>query len=536
MGFTTVNREQSDLIGYSLSDFVPADAKARFAVEVVSELDLKDLYNGYSRLGANALDPQTMLATWFFAYSEGVTSTRRLEELCKRDTHFIYVSGNLRPDHTSLSRFRQANLELLSECFIQMVHLSIEKGIADFKSVATDGTKIQASGSRKQSKDSDQLSRQLASVREDIKEYMKRCEADDSTEINKDDDLKAVREKLEKLQELEKQLVERQEKLEDRKQTLKPEHRAKHKINLTEPDAPCMSHVNGNQSLPAYNAQITVDTKTRIIGACDVVQDRNDQNQFSVQHQAIEENVGKDPQRQHNNDAGYHSLDQLEYIGKNQIDAVVADPTPENRSNNSEQPSVEKLLEQGQKLKRTHFVYHVEQDYYRCPAGAELHASGSYKKGISKGRVYQKKDCHDCPLVQICLSKKNTSGIKRIYRDDREIYAEGMRKRLQTDAAKERMKLRATTVEPVFGTLKENLGFRRFRLRGLENARGEFALMCIAYNINKLYKLLSDLITSPEAPDPNSREEINGIFAAILISLYIMFELKRSYSNYYVRL
>ena len=65
-----------------------------------------------------------------------------------------------------------------------------------------------------------------------------------------------------------------------------------------------------------------------------------------------------------------------------------------------------------------------------------------------------------------------------------------MRQKLQTEDAKQKLKLRSITVEPVIGNLKSNLGFRRFNLMGLLNVKGEFTLMCIAHNLNKLYGLL----------------------------------------------
>jgi len=49
--------------------------------------------------------------------------------------------------------------------------------------------------------------------------------------------------------------------------------------------------------------------------------------------------------------------------------------------------------------------------------------------------------------------------------------------------------VKAVTVETVFGYIKDNLGYRRFRRKGLENAKGEFALFCLVYNLNRLYKL-----------------------------------------------
>lgn len=86
MAFQTVNRKQMNLLGYCVEDFVPADAKCRFAVDLVSKLDLTALYARYSDKGAEAKEPSAILATWFFAYSKGEDSTRQLESKCKFDT------------------------------------------------------------------------------------------------------------------------------------------------------------------------------------------------------------------------------------------------------------------------------------------------------------------------------------------------------------------------------------------------------------------------------------------------------------------
>ena len=142
MGFITANREQLTLFGYSLDDFVDESAKCRFIVQLVNRLDLNDLYADYSTQGGDAFEPAVLLATWFLAYSEGQTSTRKLEGLCLRDMHYIYTSGHLKPDHTSLSRFRQRHLERLPGYFVQMIRMAVEEGISDFKLIGIDGSKL----------------------------------------------------------------------------------------------------------------------------------------------------------------------------------------------------------------------------------------------------------------------------------------------------------------------------------------------------------------------------------------------------------
>jgi hypothetical protein len=373
------------------------------------------------------------------------------------------------------------------------VRLAKEKELAEFKSIAMDGSKIQASASGRKSKDSDTLSRYLKAVRKDIAEYMEKCELSESEGA---DDLEEIREKMGQLQRKEKDLLERKAQLSKRKEGVKPEYRKKHKINIVEPDAMMMDKVNGRKKAPAYNAQISVDTESQLICGNDVVQDRNDQNQFSAQYEKVENNLGGEGDREYTADAGYHSLEQLEYIEENEIKATVADPQPENRSNSNKGntgKNAEEVLKEKKKFKRSDFVFHREGDYYECPAGKKLEFERRYRRSGWRGRTYKAADCSRCSYRENCLPSNNKSGVRRIHRDNRAIYAEKMMERLQSEQAKEKLKIRMTTVEPAFGNIKENLGFRRFRLHGLSNVQGEFNLMCIAHNINKIYILLTIL-------------------------------------------
>jgi len=491
MGFITANRNQIDLLGFSLNDFVPHDTKCRFVVDLVSMLDLSQLYQKYSEQGADAFDPSIILATWFFGYSEGIVKSRKLENYCKRDLHFIYVSGNLRPDHTTLSRFRKANIELVSEYFVQIVQLAIEKGLSDFTEISIDGSKIQASCSAKQSRNSENLEKKLAVVRKEIDVYMTHCDIAEAEELP-EDDLGNIKAKIKKLQKLEKRLDERFKQLNERKKELKPEYRKNHKINLIEPDAPMMSGVNGKQKRPSYNTQVGADVKTHFIVSNDVTQDRNDQKQFMKQYQKVESNLGKNPKRKYNLDSGYHSLKQLAFIRNRQIDAIVADPNPQNRSLKKLPTNKQFLLKEGRQLQKTDFVYHAKENYYECPAGKKLMFTRRKRSQKDDYLLYTCNNCDNCLLKKQCHTKRNKSGNRNIRRDMLEVCAENMSQKLETEYAKERLKNRATSVEPVFGNLKENLGFRRFLLRGLDSVKGEFNIMCIAHNINILYKLLSD--------------------------------------------
>lgn len=66
--------------------------------------------------------------------------------------------------------------------------------------------------------------------------------------------------------------------------------------------------------------------------------------------------------------------------------------------------------------------------------------------------------------------------------------AQAMRNKLQTSQGRSLYRMRKAVVEPVFGQIKEQRGFRRFLLRGLANVSAEWKLICATHNLLKLYR------------------------------------------------
>jgi transposase len=479
MGFIKADRSQLNLLGYSISDFADTDHKVRFIVDLISRLDLSALYARYSDQGGDSYAPDILLSLWFYAYSQGESSSRKLEELCHYDTRYIYLSCNLRPDHTTLSRFRKTHLDLLADYFVQIVLIAEQEGVTDLTHIAIDGTKLKSASSAKHSYKEDTLDRKIQSIRKDIDDYMNRCafiEQGASDEI----DIESLKKEKQRLEALEKKLIERKKQLQARQKTLKPEFRKNHRINIVEPDARSMKQVDG----PGYNAQLAVDSQSNIIVSNEVNDEPHDRYQFSKMHHKTEENLPPDPNRAYTADAGYHSLDQLEYIEDNKINGLIADQKPHHRSTQKEVTRIEIIQKEKRKVERKDFVYHEKDDYYECPAGDKLYPKSRRRNYTT----YRARDCGDCPISGHCLSKKSKR--KLLYRDSREKLAEKMHAILQNEHSKLRMKMRATSVEPVFGNIKQNLGFRCFNLRDLNQVKGEFNLMCIAHNLNTMFKLM----------------------------------------------
>jgi hypothetical protein len=69
--------------------------------------------------------------------------------------------------------------------------------------------------------------------------------------------------------------------------------------------------------------------------------------------------------------------------------------------------------------------------------------------------------------------------------------------KLQTAEGKAVYRLRKCTVEPVFGIIKEAMGFQQFSLRGLTKVAGEWSLVCLAFNLRRLHGLMGKKSVSP---------------------------------------
>lgn len=198
MDFRSNDRNQQVFFGYSLSDFVPANSFPAFVVQFVFELNIDPIIESYSPDGSKAYDPRIMLSIWFLAFSRGITSTRRIEYECKNNLEFIYTSANLKPDHTTLYRFRALADKLMPELFAVVVKNIVQKTNFKFDSIAIDGTKMRSRSSWRKSHTEKDIEAMLAKVREEIAGYL--------TEVDKDE------QKFEKLKKKETSLEEAKKK------------------------------------------------------------------------------------------------------------------------------------------------------------------------------------------------------------------------------------------------------------------------------------------------------------------------------------
>jgi transposase len=107
ISFIGADREQVSFMPDDLNEWLPEDHLARFVVDIVSKMDLCQVYSSYSGKGSTPYDPKLLLALIFHGYSTGVFSSRKIETSTYDSVAFRFIAGNHHPDHDTISSFRK---------------------------------------------------------------------------------------------------------------------------------------------------------------------------------------------------------------------------------------------------------------------------------------------------------------------------------------------------------------------------------------------------------------------------------------------
>jgi len=454
-----------------LEEFVPDDHEAHIINEVVDTMDLSPLLAKYEGGGAPAYHPAMMLKVIIYAYSREVYSSRSIAQGLKTDTAFMFLSGLQSPDFRTICLFRSEHADVLPNLFVEVVRLCASLGMVGLGHIAFDGTKLKANASVKQTRDRKGLEKEIARIKEQMRQMIESSSKIDELEdlLHPDGDgseiaveLRNKEYRLKKLQEA-KEVLER-EKLE--------------KVNVTEPDSRLMKDSRGVIQ-PSHNGQIAVDDKEGVIVAADVSQNATDHAEFEPMVEQVERNLGALPDKG-TADAGYSSYDNLEYAEGKRLDMYMPDNFLE---------ALDEKEEGEKRYHKSNFRYDEARDTYICPEGKELKRWSEQKRERKPPLiVYRGESCRECPIRERCTRGET----RTVSRDGREPLMEAMRQKLRTEEGKQIYKKRGYTVEPVFVEIKWDGRKLLMDMRGSAKVRGEFSLLCLVHNVKKIVKRVLD--------------------------------------------
>jgi len=170
--YVPVIRDQQFLLPPSLQDWLPESHLVWFVLDVVERVDTSVLHRRHRNDGAGrrAFDPDMLLALLIYAYCTGIRSSRQIERLCEVDVAFRVIAANTVPDHTTIARFRQDHQEQAVQLFTDVLVLCQAAGLASVGVVAVDGTKIGANAALRANRTREQIEGEVAKMMADAEQ------------------------------------------------------------------------------------------------------------------------------------------------------------------------------------------------------------------------------------------------------------------------------------------------------------------------------------------------------------------------------
>jgi hypothetical protein len=337
---------------------------------------------------------------------------------------------------------------------------------------AVDGTKLRAACSRRTVEHRAELQEELAKVEASIAEMERAVEAAEEQEEGEYRLPEALAEKQQLREAIRNSLAEMQ--------AIGREHR-----HPQEPEARVMKG-EGRQE-PAYNTQAVVDQEHQLIVAEAVVNKENDLHQLTAMIGEAQRNVGE-VAKETVADGGYGSAEELGKAEARGYGVVVSLPAPS--------PVKE--------FHTSRFQYDPEHDQVVCPRGEVLRFQGirRHQQKPFPLRVYRCQNFRHCPVRDACTRDRHG---RLIEIGPYHGAVERQRQKQGEVEIRQLLKKRKAIVEPVFGTIKQAMGFRRYTVRGLQKVRTQWSLVCTAFNLRKLHALWTKgklQFPGPASPPP----------------------------------
>lgn len=500
--FKPYQQNQLSLLPPSYDELVPANHPVRVVNAIVDQLDIKSLEKKYMGGGAPSYHPRMLLKVIIYSYLRNIYSSRKIEQALQENIHFMWLSGQVKPDHGTINDFRSKRLkDDLKKIFNQVVQLLAAEGVLSLKELYVDGTKLEANANKFTfvwAKSIEYNKKQMAKQLEELWHYVEKVYQDEEQQPNQPDFKELDAEKVQAtIDQINAALADKpiNKKVKNKLKyaathwpsNLK-KYAAQEKIlagrnsySKTDTDATFMrlkdDHMRNGQLKAAYNVQIA--TNNQYIANYSLHPNPTDTTtlpKLLAQHLA---EYDQKPQTI-TADAGYGSEENYQYLADQQIDAFVKynyfhkEQHDKKRKNNPFLPD--------------NLYYNSDTDAYYCPMGQAMKNIGSRQRETATGYkqhidLYQASNCQGCPMRISC---HKASGNRIIERNHNLIkHKTKAKEKLLFEEGIAHRKRRCWDVEAVFGNIKQNKNFKRFMLRGLEKVTIEMGLIALAHNLKK---------------------------------------------------
>lgn len=480
----------------------------RIVDAVVESLDLSEFKKLYREKGRCAYYPKMMLKIILYAYMNNIYSCRKIEKAVQRDIHYIWLAAQERPDFVTINRFRNRVKSGINNIFTQTVLVLAERGFITLDVEYIDGTKIESKANKYTFVWRKTVEKNRAKLQEKIRVLLGRIDdviaQDKAAESDKveftpetltslisdlQDSLaaesepsgkeqkKQMREKKKQIKELEKH----RDKLNEYDGRLE-QMGDRNSMSKTDPDATFMrmkeDAMNNGQTKPGYNLQISAENQ--FITDFALFPNPTDTLTLIPFFNSFLDRYGHLPSVAVA-DSGYGSEENYRFMDEAGMEAYVK----YNRFHLEQRPRYKP-----NPFHHDNFHYNADEDYYVCPMGQHMTRIGTAHSKTASGyrsenARYRAQNCKGCPLRCMCYKAK---GDRRIIEVNHRLnkYKKKARELLTSEDGLKHRGRRCIEPEAVFGQMKFNMAYRRFRHFGKDKVTMDFAFFAIAFNIKKM--------------------------------------------------
>lgn len=470
---------------------------------VDNELDLSIFLDRYKNdaTGAPAFDPAILLKIILFAYSHGITSSRKIEACCQNNILFKALAADTQPHFTTLADFISTMEKEITPLFRNVLLICDEMGLIGKEMFAIDGCKLPSNASKEWSGTKEDFAKKKEKIDQTIGHILKKHQTEDktapeqSTGDKTEKHLSNLRKKSEKI----KQWLSESEDKPGKSGNIK-------KSNITDNESAKMASSHG--VIQGYNGVAAADAKHQIIVHGEAHGEGSEHDLLKPMIEGTEENfkaIGEEEpifkETKLLADSGFHTEANMKMLDEEKIDGYVADNRFRKRDPRFATAERYKNPIKKEKPKKKYFTpsdfkYDETKGKVICPAGNALYLKNSNfavrdLKGVSY--MARETDCRGCPLRAQCLRKPNTVARQVTFftgktTEAKESFTQKMIKKIDSENGRSIYSRRMGIVEPVFANIRSTLGLDRFSLRGKVKVNTQWLLFCITHNLGKIHR------------------------------------------------
>jgi len=466
-----LDRDTPMLLPPDLRNWVRHDHIAHFIIDAVDRLPANYFQTNTRGTGDEQYPPRMMLTLLIYCYATGRFSSRVIENSTREDVVVRYIcGGDLHPDHDTICAFRRKNRELFEKAFVKVLLMAQETaGLKKVGTVSVDGTKIKANASKHSAVSYKHAGEQIELLRKEVGQLTAKAEQIDNVPLDDGlsipDEIVRREDRIKSLKQAREVIEARYEEERAQKQAEYEEKTAKREEMRSNGKKPRGKEPKPPSAEPPGSKQYNfTDPESRIMKAGN----------------------GSHFEQAYNAQA---AVDTETYLIVGQL---VTDAPNDKQQLNPVLESIPAEVAEPENVL-------ADTGYYSEDAVKKAEANDGPAVYCAMAKSGHHVSVADLEKQPIAFPPPPGAPMK-----------EQMAHRLKTPEGKALYKQRKQTVEPVFGVIKEVLGFRRFSMRGKEKAETEWNLVCLSYNLKKIFKLMG--ACAPKRPAMAAKQHVSACF------------------------